>query len=290
MIDEKTIESKEAIRKRLVNIGNLPSIPHVISEVSQLLDDDRTSASQLCKIISRDQAIVTKVLAVANSPLYGLPRRVSTVEFAIVIIGFEHMKNILLALSLVEIFKEKNNPDWDQNSYWSHSLMTAVGAKRIADDLHYPKSGEVFTAGLLHDLGLIVLQRYMKDDFRKIVNIVRSENMPFLEAEKTVLGFTHQEISEFLLERWNFPAYIIDAVLHHHNPSAAEKSKVLASLVHLVDYMTQKFSLGAFEWDGSYDFDENILDILGFGNREYLESFMQSYEPLFANHLETIKQ
>jgi len=289
MLEVKTPELRERIRKQITNIGTLPSIPQIITEVSVLLDNDRTSAADLCKVISQDQGIVTKILAVANSPLYGLPRRVSTIEFAVVIIGFEHIKNILVALSLVEAFKSRTTPNWNQSSYWTHSLLTATAAKRIADDLHYPKSGEVFTAGLLHDLGLIVLQRYLNSEFKLIHKKVHEEQFSYLSAEEFVLNFTHQDIAEFLLEKWNFPPYISESVLFHHTPSlSSDKARMLASLIHLADYMTQKLNIGSFEWDNDYVFDENVLDILGFGNHEYLEKFIASYEPLFKSHLESI--
>lgn len=289
MLEVKTPELRERIRKQITNIGTLPSIPQIITEVSVLLDNDRTSAADLCKVISQDQGIVTKILAVANSPLYGLPRRVSTIEFAVVIIGFEHIKNILVALSLVEAFKSRTTPNWNQSGYWTHSLLTATAAKRIADDLHYPKSGEVFTAGLLHDLGLIVLQRYLNSEFKLIHKKVHEEQFSYLSAEEFVLNFTHQDIAEFLLEKWNFPPYISESVLFHHTPSlSSDKARMLASLIHLADYMTQKLNIGSFEWDNDYVFDENVLDILGFGNHEYLEKFIASYEPLFKSHLESI--
>ena len=290
MLEIKNPESREKIKKQLSNIGTLPSVPQIITEVSSLLDNDRTSASDLCKVISKDQAIVAKILAVANSPLYGLPRRVSTIEFAVVIIGFEHMRNILVALSLVEAFKNRSTSTWNHQAYWMHSLLTATAAKRIADDLRYPKSGEVFTAALLHDLGLVVLQRYMNSDFNKTLKIVEEQQLSHINAEEEVLGFTHQEIAEFLLEKWNFPPYIAEAVLYHHKPSLADKGKVLASLIHLADYMTQRLNIGAFNWDDDYVFDESVIDILGFGSMEYLEGFIKSYEPLFNSHLESLTE
>ncbi|MCL4550663.1 MAG: HDOD domain-containing protein [Bacteroidetes bacterium] len=288
MHEVKTPESKERIRRQLSNIGTLPSVPHVITEVSSLLDNERTSAADLCKVISRDQAIVTKILAIANSPLYGLPRRVATVEFAIVIIGFEHMRNVLVALSLVDAFKSRSGANWNHDSYWMHSLLTATAAKRIADDLRYPKSGEVFTAALLHDLGLVVLQRYMNYDFNNIVKLVQEQQISYFNAEKIVLGFTHQEIAEYLLEKWNFPTYITEAVSNHHTPSLSDNGKVLSSLIHLADYMTQRIGIGTFEWDDNYIFDENIIEILGFGSMDYLDGFIASYEPLFRGHMESL--
>ncbi|MEG8945579.1 HDOD domain-containing protein [Rosettibacter firmus] len=288
MFDQTTLDIKEKIRKQLSGIGNLPAIPHIVAEVTQLLDDEKTSASDLCKVISKDQALATKILAVANSPLYGLPRRVATIEFAIVIIGFEHIRNILLAISLLDALKVRKSPDWNHNEYWAHSLMVATAAKRIADDLKYPRSGEVFTVGLLHDLGLVILYKYLNYDFKKIVKLVKNEGISYYEAEKIVLGYNHGDIAEYLLEKWNFPPYIVEAIVKHHKPSLAEKNPVLASLIHLVDYMTNKLGYGNFSWDTGYELDENIIDILGFGSFEYLEEFISSYEDLFKWHFESL--
>ncbi len=288
MFDQMTLEIKEKIRKQLSGIGNLPAIPHIVAEVTQLLDNDRTSASDLCKVISKDQALATKILAVANSPLYGLPRRVATIEFAIVIIGFEHIRNILLALSLLDTLKVRKSPDWNHNEYWAHSLMVATAAKKIADDLKYPKSGEVFTVGLLHDMGIVILHKYLNYDFKKIIKLVKNEGITYCDAEKIVLGYTHGDIAEFLLEKWNFPPYIIEAVVNHHKPSLSEKNPVLASLIHLVDYMTNKFGIGNFTWDTGFEFDENVIEILGFGNFDYLEEFIYSYEEIFKWNFESL--
>lgn len=288
MLDTNLADIKQKIRKQLSAVGNLPSIPHIITEVSQMLDDENTSASDLCKVISQDQSIATRILSVANSPMYGIPRRVATIDFAIVIIGLEHIRSLLLALSMMEMFKAKNSADWNHNDYWKHSLMVGTTAKKIADDLRYPKSGEVFTAGLLHDLGLLVLHKYMPRDFKNILDLVKKDNVPYLQAEKMVLGFTHEDIAEYLFEKWNFPSFINDAVLYHHSPSLSQNNPVLASLIHLVDYVTQKYEVGSFVWDTNYQFDENIVDILGFGSKDNLENFLQSYEGLFKTHFESL--
>ena len=180
------LENTEVIREKnkrlLTGIRNLPSVPFIMVEVSKMLDNPRTGASDLGKLISKDQAMVAKILSVANSPLYGLPRRVSTIEFAIVILGFDHIKNIVYdeaktkfaeALSMMEAFKSKEDKNWNRRAFWLHSLITASAAKRIADDLGYRKSGEAFTCGLLHDLGISVIQRYFYEGFKEICTLVK---------------------------------------------------------------------------------------------------------------------
>lgn len=281
-------DTREHYKDLLLGIRNLPSMPVVMLELTKLLENPKTSASDLGKLISKDQGLVTKILAVANSPLYGLPRRVATVEFAIVILGFDHIKNIVIALSMLEAFKGTDEKGWNRKSYWEHSFLTAAASKRIADDLNYRKSGEAFTAGLLHDLGISVLQRFLNKEFKKIYHIVETQQMRFINAEKAVMGLTHQEIGQFLIEKWNLPPVLGDVLLHHHNPSLAENNQVLCAIVHLADFLTQRFMIGDVDWDLNVELDQGVIQILNLNDELYLENMIQSYEPLYKNQFELI--
>ena len=286
-IDTAAIK-RDKNKRKLAVIKNLPSVPLIMMEISKVLDNPRTGASDLGKLISKDQALVAKILSVANSPLYGLPRRVATIEFAIVILGFDHIKNIVVALSMMEAFKSHEEKNWNRHAYWVHSIITASAAKRIADDLGYKKTGEAFTCGLLHDLGISVIQKYYHDEFQEICSLVESQQMRYLSAEQKVLGFTHQDIGQFLAEKWNLPAILAEGILHHHQPSLADEEKVLAAIVHLADYMTVRFSMGNFEWDDNMSLDTNIIEILNLGDEQYVESFIESYYDLFQVQLESL--
>ncbi len=286
--EEEIFSEKRTYLKLLSSIRNLPSMPMVMIEVSKLLSNPLTSANDLGKTISKDQGLVAKILAVANSPLYGIPRRVSTIEFAIVILGFDHIKNIVMALSMIEAFKKGGGKNWDNTSYWVHSIMTASAAKRIADELGYQKSGEVFTAGLLHDLGISIIHRYFNDEFNTINSLVDSQQMRYLVAEEQVLGLTHQAIGQLLANRWNLPEILGSTIACHHRPSEAEGNKITASIVHLADYMTQKLNTGSFYWDDNMELDESIIQILKFGNEVNLNSFIDKHKDLFKSQLEAV--
>lgn len=287
--DAAEIEKKKSrYLNYLQSIRSLPSVPAIIFEVSRLLDNPNTSANDLGKLINRDQGLVAKILTVANSPLYGIPRRVSTIEFAVVILGFDHIKNIVIALSMLESFRGKNEKNWNRKSYWLHSFLTATAAKRISDELGYHKSGEAFTAGLLHDLGIAVMQRYFQDEFEAICKIVKEEEKTYLEAEQIVTGISHQSIGQLLTEKWNLPGDLGETILNHHQPSLAKANKELAAIVHLADYMTQRFLIGNFNWDDSYELDEGVIKILNLGDESYFNRFVESYENLFKNQIETI--
>ncbi|MGE5682181.1 MAG: HDOD domain-containing protein [Bacillota bacterium] len=273
----------------LAQVYNLPSIPLVMMEVTKLLGNPMTSAAELGRVISKDQALVTKILTVANSPLYGLPRRVSTIDFAIIILGFEHIKNIVIALSMMEAFKNKSDKNLDQKKYWIHSILTASAAKKLADDLGYHFTGEAFTAGLLHDLGIPVIHKYFNADFVKICQAVETQKISFQTAQEEILGFTHEEIGNQLAQRWNLPLTLSDTILNHQKPSNSETNKVLASLVHLADYMTSRLQIGNFYWDNDYCFDESVITTLKFNDISHLERFIAGYKDLFMNQVNSIQ-
>ncbi len=287
-VDMVVDERREQSRLQLSKIRNLPSIPNVIIEVSKILENPRASAKDLSKIINQDQGLVAKVLTIANSPLYGLPRRVSTVEFAVVVLGFDQIKNLTYALTLMEAFKSINSKYWNKKKFWTHSFVTGMLAKKIADDLGYPKSGEALTAGLLHDLGISVIQRYFFDEFEEICELVEKEQMLHINAEKKILGMTHEEIGYLLINKWNLPPTLADAIQFHHTPSLAKSNKQISAIVHFADYMTQVTGIGDFSWDENYVLDNSIVDILGLGNSSYVSALISTYSKIMTNEFKEI--
>jgi putative nucleotidyltransferase with HDIG domain len=205
-----------------------------------------------------------------------------------VVLGFNQVKNIVVALSMMETLKVLGNKKFDQTKYWVHSILTAAAAKRIADDLGYQTSGEVFTAGLLHDLGIPIIYKYFNKEYKEITDAVNNSNMTYLEAEEKYLGITHQDIGRFLVDRWNLPVSIADVISFHHNPSLSENNRELIALVHLADFMTKQLKIGEFNWDDGGELDKEVIEILRLGDEEYLENFIFSYKELFEDQLEAI--
>ena len=284
-----TKESLQKLDRALLKIRNLPSLPSIIEEVDDVIQDPGSSASQLSRIISKDQGLSAKILTVANSPLYGFPRRVSTIDFAIVILGFNHIRNIVLAFSILESYSGFYSEKFNHRKYFIHSIMTGTIARRISVDLGYPNSGEAFTSGLLHDLGIAIINRHFPDDFAQIVDMTEDETIKLIDAEVEVLGFNHAAVGARLLEKWNLPTALTNSVLYHHKPSEAEEHRVLSSIVHLADYLTNRFNVGDFNLNNvESELDMAIIDILKLGNQEYLEKYISSYELLLQNQIQLI--
>lgn len=287
MEDQVREDRRKKSEIALSNVYNLPAMSATMLEVSKLLDDPNTNTASLSKMIGKDQGLSTKILSIANSPLYGLTRKVSTIDFAILIIGYQDIKNIVVALTMVDSFKNKSDQYLDQKEFWVHSMICGTGCKRVAEDLGFRIGSEAFVAGLLHDLGVPVMHKFFRNEFESIVNEIKTTETSLLETERNYLGLDHQEIGNFLATKWHLPEHLSNSILNHHTPSQAPEQDVLTSIVHLVDYMTQKLEIADFYMDKGLELDTSILETLGIASEEELDSFIESYRELFSNEVNT---
>lgn len=277
-------DKKLKTTKVLQNIKNLPSVPKVMFEVTRILKNNSTSTYELIGVISKDQGLTTKILAVANSPFYGLQRRVSSLEFAIMILGNEEIKSIVTALSLSDSMKVQSGENFDYEEFWYHSLVVGSAAKEIARYLgHLDIATDAFIGGMLHELGLQVMYKYFNSEFNKIAEAGLSEEGNFLEKEMETFGMNHEMMGRFLAEKWGLPEELCDAIGSHHLPSNAKNNKLLPAIVHLADYMTQKYNVAKFYWDSNYKLDDELHSLLEFDSREDLHEFIKNHEEVFMD-------
>jgi len=273
----------------LLNIKNLPSIPKIMLEVQALLRNESQNTVRLASIVGKDQGLTTKILMVANSPLYGLQRKVSSLEFAIMLLGVNEVSNIVTALSLAETIKVDNVKGLNFMEFWTHSMLVGTAAKDIAKRLgFFDLSGDAFVGGMLHDLGIQLTARYFPKQFEKVIELVENENTSFYEAEEKYLGLTHQEIGGFISRRWNLPPHLINSLMFHHNPFGAMDSPVVPYIVHIADCMTQKFKVANVLWDDGLQFDKTIANVLKFESDEKFNEFVEDYEVLFNEAADSI--
>lgn len=281
-------QKRERTQLILKRVTNLSPVPRILSEVLELLKDLNTSPQSLAKAITKDQSIVVKILTIANSPFYGLAKRVSSIEYAIMILGFNEIRNIVTALSLMESMKNKSDQYMDQKEFWTHSYITATVAKKIADDMGIKQGGDAFISGLLHDLGISVIHRYLHSDFVSITESV-ANGSSYSEAENNFLGMDHQNIGYILLKNWNIPEQFCEIVKYHHTPQYASNTKVLASVVHFADYLTQKLQLGTFKWDDDIVLSAEASATLQFKDQEEIDKFIELYREPVRLQLESLR-
>ncbi|MEB2354284.1 MAG: HDOD domain-containing protein [Ignavibacteriales bacterium] len=288
LTETQDIQAKrERTEKILASVVNLPVVPKVMFETIKLLDNKYTTAGELNKVISKDQALLTKILTIANSPLYGLQRKVTTIEYAILVLGYRELRNIISALSVAEAFRNKTDKYLNSKEFMLHSYLTGTASKKLATDIGYNNSGEAFIAGFLHDIGLSVMHRYLHSGYINIIELVESKGVRFRDAELDVLGMTHDQIGYFLLDKWNFPKEISEPVLTHHNPS--ESNSVLGAIVNLADYITNRLKLTNAPWD-------NDVELAPFTARKFslereidVAVFIDGYKDIFWSQIEFVR-
>jgi putative nucleotidyltransferase with HDIG domain len=233
------------LEKIIARIDDRPTLPRTVLKITELVNDPKSSAKDIARIITDDQVLTARLLKLVNSSFYGFPQRISTVNTAIVLLGFDAIRSLLLTTSVFDLFAGRNKKSKrDQEKFWDHSLGCAVGAKVIGNYLRHDKIEELFVAGLLHDIGKIVEMMYLPDQFARVMAAANQENILMLTAEEKVLGYDHAEIGRLLAVKWNLPIKLEQVIAHHHQPAAAGSFIMEAAVVHLADILCRALDMG----------------------------------------------
>ncbi len=264
-----------AFLKKVSGIRKIPTLPEVMQEVLSTVASQHSSATDIGAILLKDQAMCFRVLKMANSAFYTQSRRIFNIEEAVVVLGFDEIVQLMLATTMFTAF-DTTRLGGSLNMYglWKHSMATAVTSKMIAEKVGKDaESNLAYTAGLLHDIGKLVLANYFPDDYAPVFKKLETKDLFMYEAERLVLGFTHCDISEWLLEQWNFPEGLIDTITSHHMnvpEGHGVKSEIL--VVRLANILCNQWEIGnggntkAYSAQGEdyslLDLDEHSLETM----------------------------
>jgi len=204
------------LEKRLKKVVDLPSIPAMASRLLKTLDNANIRASVLAELIERDQTLTSKVLQAANSAYYGMAGKISTVDLAVVIMGLNSIKEIVISMIVQKLFSKVNSYYFDVNSFWKYSIFCGSTSRLLARKLKYRLAGEAFTAGLMHDIGILILVHYFEKEFNDIKALHQSGKFSWLKAEEMVLNCQHGEIGAWVAEQWALPKQLVDSIRNHH--------------------------------------------------------------------------
>ncbi len=257
----KEFELKEQV------IEKLPSLPKVIHEVWEIIDKKDADLSKVSEIIGKDITLSAKVLKLVNSPFYGFPNRISSIKHAVVLLGLNAIKGLLISTL---VFGEINEEIRDM---WNHACDCATIAAVIAKVLDIKEADELTAAGLLHDMGKVILKNYFPEIDEKIKAIKKRENITDFEAEKKVMGISHDIINGWIVEKWHFPPLLTQAIVFHHNISGAyEKYRIFPAVISLADFLSHLYR---FAPDRLIlpDIDERLCDILNL-NTEIIDKIL----------------
>jgi HD-like signal output (HDOD) protein len=236
---------KKSIERVVGRISDLPTLPRTVLRITELVNNPKSSARDLARVVSEDQVLTARLLKLVNSSFYGFPQKISTVAGAVVLVGFDAIRNLLLTTSIFDLFSKKRINPMILERFWDHSLGCAICAKIIGQRLRYERMEELFVSGLLHDIGKIVVMLYLNPELEKILALVKSENLLIREAEERVLGCTHAEIGRLLADRWNLSPKLAEVIAFHHEPRKSERFHLEAGIVHLSDILCRAVDIGS---------------------------------------------
>ncbi len=233
----------DTLRDMIKNLEDIPSLPSVVAEVNKAIRNPRVNANSVGQIIMRDQALSAKTLKLVNSAFYGFPGKINSVTRAIIVMGFQRVRNLVLTASVLENFKDRSAA-FDFGGFWRHSLGTAISAEILCKELALQETDDAFVAGLLHDIGKLLIALYAPETFGKVCKEVTGNNCLMVEAEEKVLGITHAVAGAWLANTWQFPPKLTHAIRMHHNPKEVREHHEIVYLTHCADIICRALDFG----------------------------------------------
>lgn len=229
--------SSEQLRKEIEDLSNLPTLPGVVQLIATMVEEEGSNVQQVGDLISRDHVLSARLLRLVNSPFYGFPGRISSIKHALVLLGFNVVKGLVLSTTVFdELAKEAKG-------LWEHSLGTALLSRRLAKELNLREPDEIMVGGLLHDLGKVVLAHIAPRDYERTLRLAREKRLHIASAEMQIFGFDHMAVAGWVAEYWHLPVRLSDALSHHHSPSQVKNSPETA-VVHIADILARGMGYG----------------------------------------------
>ncbi len=233
------------LRATIEGITDLPTLSAVVGKITSQIANPSTNAADIGKLIERDQVLTGKVLRLVNSAYYGFPKQIKSVQHAVVILGFNKVKTVIITASVFGAFRGRKSGALDLRRFWQHSLAAAIAAKVVAELVGIPHAAEdAFVGGLLHDIGKIVMDQYQPAIYGPIVKYANDKGILLREAEREVMGLTHAAIGGWMMEKWRLPSSLVHMVADHHSPNATNDRRDLIAAIHLGDILARAVGIG----------------------------------------------
>lgn len=270
--------ANEALRRLVAGIQTLPSLPPLYLEVLEVARDPNGSLKQIGKIIEQDISMTAKILQLVNSAFFGLRRQISSPVHAVSLLGLDTVQALVLSARVFKGFDQAENPALCLDDLWQHSMAVGVVAKQIvkAEGGEQRLLNDALMAGLLHDVGKLVLATNLPERYREVLTLVQAQEMTGWEAEQAVLGATHAEVGAYLLGIWGLPDALVGALAFHHCPAAySDCTFSLLTAVHVANALVQKTEAEDVP-EGVTSVDLDYLVALGLSDR--LAAWRADYE------------
>jgi HD-like signal output (HDOD) protein len=235
------IAAAQALVKGAVSVA---SPPLIYERLVQVINDPRSGSADVARVIGEDQGLTARLLRTVNSAFYSFPRPIDSVTQAVTIVGTQQVRDLALATSVMTMFDDVPADLIDMQSFWHHSLATGTIARVIAGYRREDNVERYFVAGLLHDIGRLIIFQRAGSQAREAIERARESGEPLYVCEAAVLGCDHAQVGDALLAKWNFRGAFREATLHHHRPRLASKYPAETAAVHIADVMSNALSWG----------------------------------------------
>lgn len=241
------ISRRMALQRAAERTVSLPTFPAVASRLIEEVARPEATSEEIGRILALDPALTARTLRLANSDFYGFPRKVGSVELAVLVLGPSTIRDLVLTSSVVRTL---GRPGSSLEGLLAHSMAAGIAARALAERAKYRLTGDAYAAGLLHDVGKVVLRESDPARFEKVLARCRTKGVASFEAERAHFGSDHAEVGGWLAERWGLPSDIVEAIACHHRPETAARNVALASLVHIANFLAQR---AGYPWASGID-------------------------------------
>lgn len=239
----------DLLKERVSEIHNLPTLPQVATRLLAAINNPASSSTEIAFLVGQDLSLSARILRLANSAFYGMPRTITTIQNSVVVLGYKVISTLALSLTVFDMFPEDRNMLFDRRMFWRHSLCSGVVARFCANNMHHFvlfDSEEAFCACLLHDVGKVVMEQYLHREFRKALAHAKEYGVSFVEAEQKVNGYTHTDVAQWLTGQWGLPAQLLLPIIHHHDPQNTPEHNDLVTLCHYADYLCHELGVALY--------------------------------------------
>jgi HD-like signal output (HDOD) protein len=249
MVETKTPSAsleRDFILLQLKEIRDLPTLPAVFVRIIRSLHNPNTSVKDIAEVVETDQAITMKILRLINSSFYGLSRSVDSVHQAIVLLGANTLKNVVISASVFKALSGSGQDNtFNREAFWQHSIGCGMIARFLGNQTGHGRDEEGFIAGIIHDIGKVVLDQYFHDQLILVAKKVRTDKISFYQAEREIIGATHAEIGSYLAEMWNIPDKLVDVIARHHQPANLTHHAPVVGLISISDMIAHQYGVGS---------------------------------------------
>ncbi len=252
-----------SLQEIISRVEDIPTLPYTITKIIQLTDDANSTVQDIEREVLRDQSLTTKILRLANSAYYGYPRTISTISQATVLLGFQTVRSMALSATVSNIL-DKELPGYalERKALLRQSQACAMISRFLAKKVRFSKAENAYVAGLLRDIGKVILNYYITDQYQQVIDKVETEGVTFLEAEEAILGFNHAEVGAKIAEKWNLPEELVEAIAYHHTPEKARINEKMTAIVHISDAVVMMMGIGLGIDGLAYSFSPFALNLL----------------------------